>query len=435
MKKIVESLLKKIAAAVVKKYQPKVIGITGSVGKTSTKEAIYAVLKFKYKSRVVQSVKNYNNELGVPLTILRSESGGKSIAAWMGIIGKGIGLLLKHDPAYPEIFVLEMGADHVGDIKYLLEIAPCKVGVLTAIGQSHLEFFGSIENIAAEKSQIITKLPADGLAVINRDDELVYTYKNKTKAKVVSYGFKADADLRASDLVVSETADTDVERVERIKGISFKLSSSGSAVPFHIPGVLGYQHVYAALAAAAVGVYFGMNMIEIVQAMDAYEPAPGRMNLISGIKKSLIVDDSYNSAPASAKAALDAMGRIDLPKPAEKWAALGDMLELGSYTEQGHQEVGQKAFETGMDYVVAVGERARDIARAARAAGMAESKVYEFPTSDEAAKFMQGRIEKGDLILVKGSQGARMEKIVKELMADPLSAPILLTRQGPEWQK
>lgn len=435
MKLLVQNLLKKVARAIVRKYNPTVVAITGSVGKTSTKEAIHTVLAVKYKNRVAKSLGNYNNEMGLPLTIIRAESGYRSLLKWLGVLGKGLGLLWRKDPHYPEVFVLEMGADRVGDIKYLLSIAPAKVGVLTAIGPSHLQSFESVENIAKEKSQVILTVPRDGLAVINRDNKLAYAYRSKAKGKVLTYGFLEGADVLASQLVVSEVSDSSLERVERIKGISFKLTYQGSTVPFHIPRVLGVQHVYAALAAVSVGLHFGLNLIEMAEALRGYKPAPGRMNLIAGIKKSLIVDDTYNAAPESAIAALEALSRIDLLRPSEKWAILGDMLELGSYTEEGHQEVGRKVFEAGIDYLVTVGEKARDISRAARAAGMPEANVYQFGRIEEAGKFVQNRLEKGDLILIKGSQGARMEKVVKELMLRPLEAPSLLVRQSPEWER
>ncbi len=435
MKKIVEKVLSGLATRILRKYKPQVIAVTGSVGKTSAKEAIFTVLQTKYKNRVARSLKNFNNEFGLPLTILRADSAGGSALGWLAIIFKGFQLLFSKDDTYPQVFVLEMGADHVGDIKHLLDIAPADVGVLTAIGPSHLEYFETLENIAREKSQILTKLPKTGLAVINRDDQLAMSFKDKTSAGVVTFGFRPDSDVSASELVISESDDMTVERVQRIRGVSFKLTHKGSTVPFHIPGVVGVQHVYAALAAVAVGLSYEINLVDMVQAIKLYRAAPGRMNLIPGIKRSMIIDDTYNAAPVSAKAALDVFSRIDLPKPSEKWAILGDMLELGSYSEQGHAEVGQKVFESGATYLVTVGEKARDIGRAARQAGMPEANVYQFPTVDEAANFVQNRMEKGDFLLIKGSQGARMEKIVKELMSDPLSAPSLLVRQGEEWKK
>lgn len=435
MKKLFEKTLARLTRQILKKYNPQIIGVTGSVGKTSTKEAIYTVLRTKYKDRVARSLKNYNNEIGLPLAVLQVESPGASMIKWLYVLGRAVSLLMTQHKDFPRILVLEMGADHVGDIAHLTDIAPCHVGVLTTIGPSHLEHFGSIENIAREKGLIVTRLPKEGLAVLNRDDKMAYAFKDKTRAGVMSFGFADDADIRASEVVISEisSADDVSERVERIKGISFKLEYQGSTVPFNIPGVLGVSHVYASLAAAAIGLHYGMNLIEISDAIKSYKPEPGRMALIVGIKKSLLIDDTYNASPASCGAALDVLSLIEMPETSLKWAVLGDMLELGSYSEQGHLEVGEKAAHSGINYLVTVGELSRDIARGAIAAGMPENYVFQFATVAEAENFIQNKMHVGDLLLVKGSQGSRMEKVVKGLMADPLKAPELLVRQYGAW--
>ena len=438
MKNLIEKFLATVAKKILNKYQPQIIGVTGSVGKTSTKEAIYTVLRAKFGPQVARSLKNYNNEIGLPLAVIGEYSAGDSVIRWLWILFRGLRIwLLGSSASFPKILILEMGADKVGDIAYLLKIAPCQIGVLTAIGPSHLEHFGTIENIAKEKGQILMKLPKTGLAVLNIDDKLVAGFKTRTPASVLSYGLHDGADVRASDVVISEIEDEspELERVERIRGISFKATYNGSTVPFHLPGVLGTQHIYAALAGVAVGLHYGMNLLEISDALKEYHPEPGRMALIKGIKGTLIIDDTYNSSPASSMAALDIVSLVLLESPRKKWAILGDMLELGSYSEEGHLSVGRKAFEAGVDFLVVVGEKARDIARGARQAGMNQNNIFEFSDRSEAGVFVQGRMRKGDLLLVKGSQGMRMEMIVRELMAEPLSAPTLLTRQDALWLK
>jgi len=427
MKKIVQKVLYILARAVLKKYKPGVVGITGSMGKTSTKEAVFAVLSSKFKVR--QNLKNYNNELGMPLSILGAESGYKSIFKWLGVITHGVRLILFRDSGYPEILVLEMGADHPGDIKYLTDLAPCKVGVVTGIGPAHLEFFESIDKIVKEKRIIVSHLGQEGFAVLNRDDEKTYEMREKTRAKVLTYGFDAASDVRAQeDSVIGDGVE--------IKGVNFKLSRAGAVVPIFIPGIMGKQHIYAALAGAAVGIAYGMNLVEVSQSLKNYKAPKGRMNLIPGIKRSLIIDDTYNASPIPTKVALEVLQSIKLPaEDDKKFAVLGDMLELGSFSEEGHKQVGRAAAGSGVDYLVTVGERSRDIVRAALESGMNEDRVSNFPTPEEAGLFVQNKMKQGDLILVKGSQGMRMEKVVKELMAEPLMASELLVRQDPEWAK
>ncbi|PIY97263.1 MAG: hypothetical protein COY66_00490 [Candidatus Kerfeldbacteria bacterium CG_4_10_14_0_8_um_filter_42_10] len=431
-RKILEKKLRILARAILKKYHPDIIGITGSVGKTSTKEAIYTVLKSKFTVR--KNIKNYNNEIGVPLTIIGSESGNKSIFSWMLIFLKAAGLILFKDGRYPKILVIEMGADRPGDIAYLVKMAPCKIGVITAIGSAgpvHLEFFGKVENVVKEKSEIIRHLAPEGFALLNHDDQYVHPLKEKTKAKVISFGFSKEADIWASELVVSERLK--MENSQPISGISFKINYGGNMVPIFLPGVLGRHQAYAALAAAAVGVIYNFNLVEVAESLKEFKSPPGRMNLIPGIKNTMIIDDSYNSSPVAALAALQVLASINLAGAHNKYAVLGDMSELGSYTEKGHAEVGQYVARAA-DVLITVGEKGKMIAEAARQHSMLSDRVFEFADSQEAGLFLQERIEEGDLILVKGSQSVRMEKIVKELMAEPLKAKQLLVRQDEAWQ-
>jgi UDP-N-acetylmuramoyl-tripeptide--D-alanyl-D-alanine ligase len=424
MKKIIQKILYVLAKLVLKKYKPDVIGVTGSMGKTSAKEAIFAVLEKRF--RVRRNLKNYNNEIGVPLSIIGSESGYKSPIKWFGVFLNALKLILFHDPNYPQILVLEMGADHPGDIKYLTDLAPCKVGVITGIGPAHLEFFESVDKIVKEKRILISHLEKDGFAVLNRDDGLVYGMRDKTRAKIMTFGFHQEADIRAIEMAINGSG-IDID------GINFKISYKGSTVPIFIPGVLGKQHVYAALAGAAVGIVFGLNLVEIGEGLKNYKAPKGRMNLIPGIKQTLIIDDTYNASPIPTCAALEVLQSISLPEKNKKFAVLGDMLELGSFSEEGHRQVGKKVWECGIDYLITVGEKSRDIVRAAVEAGMPKDRVFNFSNTEEAGKFVQNKIEQGDLILVKGSQGMRMERVVKELMAEPLSACELLVRQDKEW--
>jgi len=430
MKKIIQLKLKFIAKMILAKYKPDIVGITGSVGKTSAREAIYNVLFSQYNVR--RNVKNYNNEIGVPLTIIGINSPGKSIIGWLVVFIKALKLILFKDKNYPKILIIEMGVDKPGDMKYLNSIVKCKVGVVTLIGPAHLEFFGTIDKIKQEKEQLIKNLAKTGWAVLNYDDDKVKKMEKATGAKILKYGFSAKADVRAQELIFSfEQA----KNINNLAGISFKLSYNGSTVPVLLPKVIGYAAVYSALAGAAVGITYKMNLVSIAQALRNFNSPKGRMNLINGIKNTLIVDDTYNASPQSAILALDIIKKIPLIKGARKFAVLADMLELGSYSEQGHKEVGQKLVKAGINKLITVGERSRDIARGAVRAGMLKDNIFHFAEAEEAGKFTQERIQESDLIFIKGSQGMRMEKIVKEIMAEPLRAKELLVRQDEQWIK
>lgn len=412
---------------ILNKYQPVVIGITGSIGKTSAKEAIYEVLRDKLRVRT--SFKNYNNEIGLPLTIIGRESPGRDLFGWAGVFLTALKLCLLKDKNYPQVLILEMGVDRPGDMEYLTNIAPVDVGVVTAVSYSHLEYFGSVLNIKKEKQVIIEKLDAKGLAILNFDNEHTKEMASVSKARILTYGLKAGANLQAQDIVYNFTKEG-----YDLSGINFKLNYNGSIVPVTMKNVMAETALYAALAAAAVAIYFDFNLVEVAQALKEFSLPKGRMNLLPGIKHTFIIDDTYNSSPEAALAAVDTLRRVKIDATAEKYAVMGDMLEIGSYTEEGHQLVGKKIAESGINHLIAVGEKARDFIRGAKEAGMEDDYIFYFDKPEEAAKFLQNRIKAGDVLLIKGSQGARMEKVVKELMVEPERAEELIVRQGKEWE-
>ncbi|MFH1744888.1 MAG: UDP-N-acetylmuramoyl-tripeptide--D-alanyl-D-alanine ligase [bacterium] len=429
-KRILQLKLRIFAKLILARYKPDVVGITGSVGKTGTKEAIYLVLSKKFQAR--RSEKNYNNEIGLPLTIIGSNSPGKNFFGWVWIFFKATKIILFKDKNYPKVLILEMGVDRIGDMKYLNSIVKCKIGVVTFVGATHLEYFGTIEKTQKEKGELIRDLKKNGWAILNYDNLQAREIAKMSKSRVLTYGLEEGSDVWAQQVVFSFDGE---KKRENLKGISFKLSHNGSFAPVLLPNVIGYNSVYAALAGASCGIAMGMNLIEISEALREFNLPKGRMNLIPGIKYTMIIDDSYNSAPDSAISALEIVKRIPIEYGAQKFAALGDMLELGRESERGHREVGRYLVECGIDKLIAVGEYAIDIGVGAKEAGMKDDNIFYFSNSEEAGLFIQNRIKKGDLILVKGSQGARMEKIVKELMAEPLRAEELLVRQEPTWSR
>ncbi|MFA6306392.1 MAG: UDP-N-acetylmuramoyl-tripeptide--D-alanyl-D-alanine ligase [Patescibacteria group bacterium] len=429
MKSLTQKILKILAGLILKKYRPEIIGITGSVGKTGAKEAIYVVLNAKFNVR--RSLKNYNNEIGVPLTIIGAASPAKSIFGWMQVFFLAIKLLIKPDENYPKILILEMAADKPGDMSYLTGMVKPNIGVLTSIGDSHIENFGSQERIKQEKSVLIKTIDRQGWAVLNIDDQRIAPLVKEAKAKVLTYAIDNQADFSGKEIrLVFVPSLSEKDKL----GMNFKLLNNGSFAPVFLPNVISKAGVYAALAAAAVGVAKGLNLVEISQALNKYSPPNGRMKLLLGVKGTYIIDDTYNASPAASILAIETLAVIPKKGGENKYAVLGDMLELGEFTKAKHQEVGRAVVKNKIDKLIVVGERSRDIARGALNSGMSQDDIFHFAATDEAGKFIQERIKTGDLILVKGSQGARMEKVVKEIMAEPLRAKELLVRQGEEWE-
>ena len=444
LKKIIISILTFEAKLILKKYQPKIIAITGSVGKTSTKDAVAAVLKSKFSVR--ESQKSYNSEIGVPLTIIGAETGWHKPSKWLAAIFKGMVLLLKKKK-YPDILVLEMGADRPGDIERFAGWIKPRVVVMTALGEIpvHVEFFSGLEAVAKEKSKIIRPLGNDDWAIFNNDDKSVSEMRDKTKAGVLAFGMGEGADILGSNYHIIYRKDKKTE-LEIPEGITFKADFKGSSVPVRLTNTFGRHHVYAALAALAVGVSQNLNLVEISESLSLYSAPPGRLKLIEGIKNSWILDDTYNASPIAAQAALDVLAEMTAsPRlnslsadkaggAGRKIAVLGDMLELGRYAIEAHRQVGRKVSGIA-DLVFLVGPRSKFIAEVCREKGMAPEKIYEFSDAREAGKKLQNIIEDGDLILIKGSQSMRMERAVEEIMAHPEEKEKLLVRQEKEWQK
>ncbi|MDD2646922.1 MAG: UDP-N-acetylmuramoyl-tripeptide--D-alanyl-D-alanine ligase [Patescibacteria group bacterium] len=429
MKKILHKILRFFAKKVLNKYQPIIIGITGSVGKSATKEAVYYVLKnFR---RVRRSLKNYNNEIGVPLTILGRMSPGKNLAGWLRVFWLAFGSIWYKERSYPEILILEMAADHPGDIKYLTNFAPCQIGVLTAIGPSHLEYFKNIDNVIKEKQEIVTNLKRSGWAVLNIDDPNIAKIKEKVDNKLITYGTSAEANVQAVEI----NLDYEISETGKIKinGLRFKVKYHGSIVPVFLPQTISLANVYTALAAIAVGMTFDFNLVEASDSLKQFASLPGRMKPIDGKSETLVIDDTYNSSPNAVLSALKSIKQIKLKECGRKWIVLADMLELGKDSTEQHRLVGEAVAKDKLDHLITFGEGAKNIALGAREAGMPEQKIKSFDDKRELIKFLNESIQPGDLILVKGSQGMRMEQVVKELMLQGQAAKHLLVRQGDEW--
>jgi UDP-N-acetylmuramoyl-tripeptide--D-alanyl-D-alanine ligase len=356
------------------KLKLRVIGVTGSVGKTTTKELAAEVLSQRF--RTFKSSGNFNNEIGLPLSVLS--------------ITEDI-----------ERAVLEMGFYVIGEIALLADIAVPEVGVVTNIGTVHASRAGSQEAIYQGKAELVRALPEEGVAILNYDDPLVKRMAEETHARVFFYGLDPKADLWADEVDGLGLA-----------GVRFQLHYGGETLSVHIP-LIGRHSVHTALRAAAVGLIEGLNWGEILTGLRIGNPQL-RLVAVQGLNGSLLLDDTYNASPESTMAALNLLSELE----GRKVAVLGDMLELGQYEEQGHQMVGNLAARVA-DLLVTVGPRAHMIAETARAAGLEDSAVNEFGDTVAALGYLKQSLASGDVVLVKGSRAVQMDKIVPELEAHP----------------
>ncbi len=425
LKNIVVKILSWEAKLALHHYSPKIIAVTGSVGKTSTKDAIFGIISGKFNVR--KNDKSFNSEIGVPLTILGLPNAWSNPFKWIWNIKLGFWKIF-FSPNYPRILVLEIGADKPNDIKNIVSWLKPDIAVVTALADVpvHVENFGSSEKLYEEKGLLIEALSPRGIAVLYADDQRVLAMKKRTQSRKILFGMHGPVDVLGSYPIFI------YDEKERPKGISFRIDHNGNSIPIEINGSVGFGNVYSALAAAAVAVNLGMNVLEIAERSKNIQTPLGRMKILEGIKNAVIIDDTYNSSPVAAELALNTLK--ELKCSGRKIAALGDMLELGQYSESEHKRIG-KIVATSADMLITVGVKSRWIAEAAFNNGMNENKILQFDESREAGSYVQNILEKGDIILAKGSQGIRMEKFVEEIMAHPERQEELLVRQAKAWQK
>lgn len=426
-KKIIIYILTWQARIVLKKYKPKIIAVTGSVGKTSTKDAIFVVLsKFKI---VRKSEKSYNSEIGLPLTILGLPNGWNNFHIWFENILRGFILIIKKKP-YPEYLILEIGVGKPGDIiKNVVPWLRPDMVVVTCFPDKpvHVEFFGSVDKIIEEKSALAYAVRSDGVLILNHDDEKVYDLHNKSKCKTVSFGENENATYKATHPIhlIKEIDDISI-----VDGINFKLNYNGNSFPVYLPHVIGLHYMGSVLAAIACAGEAGCDLLESINKVSEYVTPPGRLSVLEGINNSFIIDDTYNSSPVAVVAAIEVMKEM---KGKRKIAILGDMLELGKYTESEHRLVGKNVVPV-FDVLITVGPRAKFIADGAIEDGFKKQNIYYFDNSIAVGEFMKTFIKEGDICLFKGSQGIRLERAVVAVMAHPELKMKLLCRQEKEWQ-
>jgi len=365
--------LRTLAKAVLDEREVKVVGITGSIGKTTTKEFTAALLAQKF--RVLKSEGNFNNHLGLALTLLR--------------IGP------EHEAA-----VLEMGMSALGEIRSLTEIAPPDVAVITNIGPVHLEFLKTMENIAAAKKEILDGMNKDGQAVLNGDDPYVEKIAQGWTGRKLYFGFSSGCDIR-------------IEHLERLGYDGFKLDliyeNNRRRIRFPF---LAESYIYDLLAALGVARSFSLPFEKIEDVIKNFKPYAQRGVLLRLDRNIAVIDDSYNSNPRALEAALRGFSTLPARR---RVAVLGDMLELGDTSVHLHKEAGEQATRTGWDILVTVGPQGRFIVEGARSAGLSPDRIFSFATSEEAADGILALLRESDLVLVKGSRGIQTEKIIDKM--------------------
>lgn len=430
MKKLVVLILTWATKRALARHKPTIVAVTGSVGKTSAKEAIAIVLATKFNVRTAK--KNLNTEIGVPLAVLGLDKPSSS-TGWISTCWKA---MFSKEKDFPTHLVLEFGADRPGDIAHLVKLAPPHVGVVTAISQVHVENYPSFQDLINEKAELVRALPADGLAVLNADDPEVLGMRDRITAPVVTCGWSEEADVVASNYTIETREDNSFAPNESLAAVRFDVKDvkTEETSSVTLREAIGRPQGNIVLFALCVGRFFGIRTSDAIAALEkSYASPTGRMKPLHGIKGSLVLDDSYNAAPASMNAALDVLQDFHPVETARRIAVLGEMAELGSHTEELHRQLGWKAAEMGVDLLVCVGEKSRDTARGAKEAGMAEDQIVLQKNSIDAGRFMDREVKAGDVVLVKGSQSSRMERTVKDLLATPEKANELLVRQEPEW--
>lgn len=369
-----QTALQKLAAHVRGRLNAAVVGITGSTGKTTTKDFLAAMLAEEMK--VVAAERSFNNEIGVPMTILRAT-------------------------AETEVLVVEMAMRGRGQIAQLANIARPTIGLITNVGKTHFEFLGSEERIAEAKGELVEAIPPEGVVVLNADDYWTHKMRALSAARIVTYGAHGSANVRATDVALDGEGRA-----------TFTLKAAGRSRKVRLP-VLGRHNVYNYCAAAAVALEMGVDLSHVLASLDRVSMSDMRMQLFTTADGVTVLNDAYNANPTSMKAALETLGAIS--STGKKIAVLGDMTELGSMTDVAHFQVGEQAATAGIDLLVTVGEHGTRIADGAMVHGMGKQQVRRCGTSVEASKVVRKALAPSDVVLVKASRVMRLEEVVDAL--------------------
>ena len=418
IKPIVIYLLTLEAKLVLKNKKPFIIGVTGNLGKTSTKDAVYAVMKDHFHVR--RSEKSMNSEFGVPLTILGEKSGWNNPLRWVMVLLRGI--FVPWSKVYPTHLVLEIGADRPGDIKTVASWIKPDIVIVTQFGQVpvHIEFFENREAVINEKGYLVEALRESGVFIFNADDHDAEKLLIKTEARKVGVGIHKGTDVKADNVRLYGTP---------IQGTEAEVTILGNLYHVVLPEVVGKSPIYAILPALAVARELAIPIDIAVASLRDADKARGRMRLLKGMNGSVLIDDTYNASPKATEHGLHTLASLDVER---KIAVLGDMLELGHFTKEEHYKIGKIAAKS-CHKLFTVGIRSRIIAEGALDEKMLDDNIMECDSSLDAGKELVKILRPGDVVYLKGSQGIRMERAVKMILASTHEPYSVLVRQEKEW--
>lgn len=426
LKNVVISILTVEAKLVLWRFKPTIIAVTGSVGKTAAKDAIYSALVDSVHVRKNQ--KSYNSELGMPLTILGLDTGWNSMTAWAVNIIRGA--LVLFSKSYPDYLVLEAGVDRPGDMDMICDLITPTVAVFTSFGTTpvHVEYFEQLEDVWFEKMKLANGLADGGTIIYNQDDETVTSYCRELQHEKISFGSRdmsPDADVTFSD--ITYTCDGDM-----VRGQTAMIHSRDTQEQFSLDGAIGVTHMYPIVAAIAVSRALGIDRSLVWQSLRNHVPPRGRMNVLEGVRDTVLIDDTYNASPVAMMRAIDTLSAI--PCAGRKVAVLGDMLELGSFSKDEHEKIGKYIAEKNVDVCITVGLRSKAILEQAEANGMTKTQLHSVMNATDVIPLLQTYLEPGDCILFKASQSIRLEKAVAAFLKNPQYASDLLVRQDVAWK-
>ncbi len=424
IKKTIMVLLRLVSQAILWRHKPIVVAITGSVGKTTTKDIVAHGLSSVEDVR--KSQKNFNTDFGVPLAIIEAENPMGKVSAWIEVILKGLTVLIKSD--YPKLLVLEVGTRFPGDIPRLAKWIKPDISIITHIPEVpvHIEFFESRQHIVDEKSTLAKYTKKTGTIILNRDSEYVWGIAENSVHPVFSIGFNKESQMYASN-------------IKRIimngeYGLEFNISYKNKIIPVTVPGFVANHQIYGVLFALATAEVLVYDVEQVAMAMASLPASSGRLRPLVGINNTLILDDSYNASPAAMEAAIETLEMIEplAGGQGSKIAVLGDMLDLGKMTMDVHSQIGTM-LKDNTDYAFLVGPRMEYAYESAIKSKYPKTKIFHFEKQMDVLPQLLKIMKQGDVILVKGSQGMRMEKLVAELIEDKANIKNLIARQDEEW--
>jgi UDP-N-acetylmuramoyl-tripeptide--D-alanyl-D-alanine ligase len=436
MKNLLKNLLIKIlfweSSLILNKFKPKIVAITGNIGKTTTKEYIGQILNFKYAEKVRYPAKSLNSDIGVTLTILNQPNAWDSYYKWFKVIT--LGFWKQYFGEFPEILVLEIGADHPGDIKKLTEIVTPDIVVLTAFQElpTHAEFFSSKEEHIREKKYLVDALKENGVLVCNIDDSIMYKLAEEKNGVTKLYFGK---DPKANVVLKDVQFDYDNESIlTGMKNkLKFNFENDNDEIEISIFGIVGYAQSYSLSAGVLVAKILGMKNKEIESSLESFVPANSRMRLLKGVYGSTIIDDSYNASPEAFKNSFQVLEKIFVK--GKKVCVVGHMAELGHLAKEAHMQVG-KELALVANKIILSGRYNDLYLEALRQTDFPEEKIFISKNAEEAIEVIQskGLLCKNDLLFVKGSQSARLDKVVAEFLYDKRDLKFV-ARQEVEWVK